>query len=208
MSALGIMYERRGSNSDDSSCSSLMLEECLVAPKLDQRPQLGARRISKLFRSFSTSKLGLNFSGHSSRSLCTDDMHSVSTADLLSEEFRVDDASSSIEFEGPSQASQTSNDSGTFKLCGIRWKSSKESAKYAQLHIVLVPEDTVVLVRRAPQRQRSIRRVVHSGISSAGMTADKVLQAKSAAKLCTDVRAVSMQPLSQKQHVRPVAASA
>ena len=206
MSALGIMYERRGSNSDDSSCSSLMLEDCCVATKPDQRPQLGARRLSKLFRSFSTSKLGLNFSGHSSRSLCTADMSMSGEftvrADGRSEEFRADEASmsSSSEFDKSSQ------DSGSFKICGIRWKSSKESGKYAQLHIV--PQDTVVLVRRAPQRHRSIKRVVHSGISSAGMQSDQVLQAKSAAKYSTDIRAVSMQPLSQKQRVRPVAASA
>ena len=196
MAAPGTNDERRARNFDESSCSFVVFKGGLAAAKPGQRSQLGTGKISKLFQSISTSRLGLNLSGHSTRSLCTTDLP-------LPEVLEDDNVSMSSSFHDD----QTSHGIANLKICGIQWKSSKQTGKYAQLQIV--PQDTVVLVRRAPQRQRCVRRVTHSGISSAGMQSDTVLQAKSPAKYCADIRAVSsMQPLSLKHRVRPVAASA
>ena len=180
-------YERQDSvasdGDDDSSCSSLELEhECFRKPVPAAHDQEASRPtgrgLGKIFKGLSARNLGLSFTGSSSRSIWSDESLSVRT-DTAGSVSTIDADNKSLdcidhEHHSSSQLKAVPS-SIDLKVTGTTMMRTDDNTAYAQL--ILVPQDTVVLVRRAPvpRRQRSVRRIVHSHVNDLMPEEDDVL---------------------------------
>jgi hypothetical protein len=116
---------------------------------------------SLLGRRGSTKKF--NFNGDDSQSSqCSNSTHDTVSLAMDDADNQSPDEDDYDEFAYP-QETQFVHDTD-LKLAGIKWKSTNSSEKYAQLNFV--PQDTVVLVRRAPDRRKSsTRRIQYASAS-------------------------------------------
>jgi hypothetical protein len=135
----------------------------------DERIHSSGQR-SNLFANFLrsiNSRMHNSFSSHSLSSWCTDSSSSTthdtlslenccrSSATTIGRQDIVDPATDyGYGFCVPDHDEQFIKDH-TLKCNGVKWKRNRDNAKYAQLD--LIPQDMVVLIRRAPRRRSSLQ---------------------------------------------------
>jgi hypothetical protein len=152
------LYERQQncSNGGDDSFSSIESEE---RGDNTERPPLppANRRLCQVLRTLSTRSLNMGFAGHAIKA--SNEPLSPKT------EVTASDSSSDIseDDEASQDSKQTPSVTSDLKLSGTKWKHTEDNQKYAQL--CFVPQETIILVRRAPPRQRSVRKVVRAHVN-------------------------------------------
>ena len=95
------------------------------------------------------------------QSECSDCSNTGSTRETRSLSFD-DDETEDIDEHSSSPAQEQ------LKIAGFKWICADSGEKYAQLNFV--PQETIVLVRRAPVRQRSLIRQMHRQSSNSNMS--------------------------------------